>query len=61
MLKAYNLLLIIIVLFATLILINLLTISSFAGAIVLVLGTASVVMCMYMVGVIYSDIKKESK
>lgn len=61
MLKVYNLLLIIVVLFATLILINLLTISSFAGALVLVVGTAPVVMCMYMVGVIYSFIQGESK
>lgn len=61
MLKVYNLLLIVVVLFATLILINLLNISSFAGALVLVVGTTPVVMCMYMVGVIYSVIKKESK
>lgn len=61
MLKVYNSLLIIIVLFATLISINLLNISSFAGALVLVVGTAPVVMCMYMVGVIYSFIQGESK
>lgn len=61
MLKVYNLLLFIVVLFTTLILVNLLNISSFAGALVLVVGTTPVVMCMYMVGVIYSFIQGESK